>query len=91
MTKREQELQAQGWEKRTIIDDFRVADLVATYESLDFETLVEPLPSKEEVEESGDCGQCRACFDDEGVKERFKVIYTRRKDGAVGDKEENSS
>lgn len=79
MTRREKELQSQGWEKRTIIDDFRVADLVDTYESLGFETLVEPLPSKEEAAESGDCGECRACFDDDALKERFKIIYTRKR------------
>ena len=79
MTKREQELQKQGWAKRTVIDDFRVADLVATYESLDFEVLVEPLPSQEDAEEAMDCGECRACFEDEQTKDRFRVIYTRKK------------
>ena len=80
MTRREKELQSQGWERRSVVDDFRVADLVDTYESLGFETLVKPLPSKEEAEEAGDCGECRVCFDDERLKERFKVIYTRKRE-----------
>lgn len=90
MTKRERELLEQGWEKRTVIDDFRVADLVATYESLGFECLVEPLPSKEEAEEAGDCGECRVCFEEERSQGRYKVIYTRKKDGVVGADEEEA-
>ena len=79
MTKREQELLNQGWQKRSVIDDFRVHDLVATYESLGFEVLVEPLPSKEEAETALDCGECRVCFEDAQVRDRYRVIYTRKR------------
>ena len=76
MTKREQELLEQGWKERTVIDDFRVADLVDTYESLGFACLVEPVPLKEESDE---CGNCRVCFEDERFRDRYKVLYTRKK------------
>jgi len=79
MTKRERELLEQGWVKRTVIDVFRAADFVAAYESLGFETLLEPLPTKEEGAEAGDCSECRVCFEDEQVKDRYTVMYTRKK------------
>jgi hypothetical protein len=79
MTKRELELKGQGWERRSVTDDYRVSDLVATYESIGFECLVEPLPPREQAEEAGDCGECRICFEDERMTARYKVIYTRKK------------
>jgi hypothetical protein len=56
----------------------RLSEMVEMYESIGFEVLVEPLPSKEELEDSG-CEEpgCTACFDVD--PERYRIIYTRFK------------
>jgi hypothetical protein len=51
------------------------------YESIGFEVLLEPLPSKEEMDREGceDSG-CTACFDLDG--ERYRIIFTRTKNSS---------
>jgi hypothetical protein len=76
MTKREEELLNQGWEKRNTIDEPKLSESVEIYESIGFEVLLEPLPGKEE-RTGCEAGGCTACFDLDPA--RYKVIYTRPK------------
>ena len=76
--KREDELIADGWERRFIACEPRLSEMVATYKEIGFEVHLEPLPSKEEMdhaacEESG----CTACYDAD--PERYRIIFTRQK------------
>jgi len=64
---RQKELEAQGWERRTTIDEPRLGELVALYRSIGFDVHLEPfVPAGEE------CDQCMAA-----EPERFKTIYVR--------------
>jgi hypothetical protein len=76
MTKREEQLTGQGWEKRFIADEPRLSEMVELYQSIGFEVLLEPLPGKEELEGCGEAG-CTACLDLD--PERYKIIYTKRR------------
>lgn len=66
------ELSANNWERRSIVDDSRLSELVEIYESLGFEVHLEPVTP--EVMELLN-GECNTCY----IKnqERFKIIYTR--------------
>jgi len=75
--KREEELIAAGWERRFIACEPRLSEMVATYKEIGFEVLLEPLPSKDEMdqancEESG----CTVCFDVD--PEKYRIIFTRK-------------
>jgi hypothetical protein len=76
--KREDELIEAGWEKRFVTCEPRLSEMVEMYESIGFEILLEPLPSKEEMDKEGceDSG-CTACFDLD--RERYRIIFTRTK------------
>jgi hypothetical protein len=52
--------------------------MVAIYKEIGFEILLEPLPSKEEMDRSG-CEEsgCTACYDAD--PERYRIIFTRQK------------
>jgi hypothetical protein len=74
MTKREEELLEQGWEKRFLADEPRLSEMKEMYESIGYEVLLEPLPAKEELSACAETG-CTACLDlDPG---RYRTIYTR--------------
>ena len=60
---------AQGWERRFIADDARVAEMVQLYQELGYETVVDPIRPAD-VDE--DCGDCRLV-----AQLRLKMIYTR--------------
>jgi hypothetical protein len=83
MTRADQ-LASQGWTRQTVIDEPRLSEVVENYEELGFEVRLEPI-------DPGDCNDegCDACFQGEGVAERFRVVYTRPGPGSAGDK--NSS
>jgi hypothetical protein len=74
MIKREEELAAQGWEKRFMADEPRLSEMKELYESIGFEVLLEPLPPKEESAACAESG-CTACLDAD--PERYRIIYTR--------------
>jgi hypothetical protein len=76
--KREEELVAAGWERRFIACEPRLSEMVAIYKEIGFEILLEPLPSKEEMDRSG-CEEsgCTACYDAD--PERYRIIFTRQK------------
>ncbi len=77
MTKREEELLAQGWEKRFFADEPRLSEMKELYESIGFEVLLEPLPSKDELAACSEEG-CTACIDLD--PDRYRTIYTRARD-----------
>lgn len=76
MTKREEELVSQGWEKRFLADEPRLSEMKELYESIGFEVLLEPLPPKEELSGCAESG-CTACLDLDPA--RYRTIYTRVK------------
>jgi hypothetical protein len=65
---REQELNKEGWEKRFIIDEPRLSEMVEQYKELGFEVLLEPVDTSSE-----ECTTCITAFHD-----RYKTIYTRQ-------------
>jgi len=75
--KKEDELVAVGWERRFIACEPRLSEIVAMYQEIGFEVHLEPLPSKEEMDQSG-CEEsgCTACFDVD--PERFRIIFTKK-------------
>jgi hypothetical protein len=76
MTKREEELTAQGWEKRFIADEPRLSEMTDLYRSIGFEVHLEPLPANEQCSVCDEDG-CTACFDLDPA--RYRIIYTRPK------------
>jgi hypothetical protein len=75
--KREDELIAAGWERRFIACEPRLSEMVEMYREIGFEVLLEPLPSKDEIDQSG-CEEsgCTACFDVD--PDRYRIIFTRK-------------
>ena len=69
VSERREELEREGWERKTVIDEPRLSELAALYESLGFEVLLEPL-----VPDDEECSACMAADPD-----RFKTIYVRRR------------
>ncbi len=80
MTKREDELIKEGWEKRFVADEPRLSEMAQMYEETGFEVHLEPVSAVEKLDEGNeDCQQCRICF--EGADNQYKVIFTRPKSG----------
>jgi hypothetical protein len=85
MTKREKELQAQGWQRRFVAAEPRLGEMAVLYEQTGFEVHLEPLsaveaPNKESPQ--GSCAECMICF--QGCEDRYQVIYTRQKGRSKG-------
>lgn len=80
MTKREEELEVLGWEKRFLADEPRLSEMKELYESIGFDVLLEPLPEKEDLAQCAESG-CTACMDLD--PNRYRTIYTRLKDSAL--------
>ena len=84
MTKREEELISEGWEKRFVACEPRLSEAAELYESIGFEVLLEPLPGTEDLQrESCEHSGCTVCFETD--RDRYRIIFTRRKkdnDGA---------
>lgn len=78
MTRREEELAGLGWERRFIADEPRLSEMKELYESIGFDVILEPLPSKEEMATCGESG-CTACLDADPSK--YRAIYTRPREG----------
>jgi len=80
MTKREEELVAEGWERRFVATEPRLREAVELYQEIGFDVLLEPLPMEDEAKGTG-CEEsgCTACF--EVDRERYKVIYTKAREG----------
>ncbi len=66
---RVEELEKEGWKKRFIIDEPRLSEVVAQYEEIGFDVLLEPPDTCPE-----ECVSCMSALGD-----RSKMIYTRPK------------
>jgi hypothetical protein len=60
---------AEGWERRFVVDEGRVAEMVQLYHELGYETAVDAIAPGELDE---DCGGCRLV-----AERRLRIIYTR--------------
>lgn len=69
---REEELAAQGWTRRGVMNEPRLSEVVEVYQSLGFAVRLEPI-------DPGNCHEpgCDACWQGEGVADQFRVVYTR--------------
>ena len=76
MTEREEQLLKEGWQRRFAAAEPRLSEAVKMYKEAGFEVHLEPLKAVEEPPERG-CQGCRICF--QGVEDRYRVIFTRRK------------
>jgi hypothetical protein len=61
----------EGWQRRFVVEARRVQEYVGVYETMGFETVVDPV-RPEQVED--ECGDCRLMLISD-----FRVIYTRRR------------
>jgi hypothetical protein len=78
MTKREEELVGEGWEKRFVACEPRLSEAAELYESIGFEVLREPLFNKDDLmKQDCEASGCAVCF--EADKERYRIIFTRKK------------
>ena len=73
---REEQLVAEGWERRFIACEPRLSEMVEMYKEIGFEVHLEPLPSKDEIDQAS-CAEsrCTACYDAD--PERYRIIFTR--------------
>ena len=70
-----EELERQGWERRTAEREPRLSELVALYEELGFEVLL--LPARpEDFSGAGGDDACSACLGEEALA-HYRTIYTR--------------
>ena len=69
---RQEELEGQGWERRTTYDEPRLSEIVEIYKEMGFEVHVEPFHPEEEP-------GCITCMKDH--PELYKTIYTRKAAG----------
>ena len=64
----DEELAREGWSRRMSYDEPRLSEMVAMYEELGFEVLLEPFEHRPgEV-----CGECMV-----SEPERYKTVYVR--------------
>lgn len=70
MTKTRQQLEAEGWERRFVAEEPRLAEAVELYQAMGFEVYLLPL-------DEDTAQECNICF--EGHQSRYRIIYTKRK------------
>lgn len=78
-------LEKTGWRKRFVACEPRLSEAVEMYQASGFEVRLEPLPEEAEHDRCIDTEKednCRVCF--EGTEDRYKIIYTRAKEGNNG-------
>ncbi len=64
-------LEAEGWERRSVLDEPRLSEAVRLYEELGFEVkLIDPDPA--------DCDGCTTCFEGDQAG-RLRVVYTKER------------
>jgi hypothetical protein len=77
---REETLRREGWKRQFVACEPRLSEALEIYREAGFEVHLEPLPKQAECEScAGAEGvkECRVCF--EGLEDRYRVIFTRRK------------
>jgi hypothetical protein len=72
MTRREERLAKEGWQRRGEAAEPRLSEMKRLYEEIGFEVRLEPFDEEERPDGPG----CAACFHEDPAQ--FKVIYTRR-------------
>lgn len=65
-------LEQDGFERRGVYEEPRLTEIVQMYEEAGFEVVV--LDYK-----AGGGEHCNACLDDVDAKNRYKVVYTRKR------------
>lgn len=73
--KTREELEREGWERRSCEKEPRLSELVALYDELGFEVML--LPARPE-DFSGAGEECGPCLNEAGLAS-YKIIYTRPK------------
>ncbi len=68
-------LEKEGWQRRSILDEPRLSEVVEMYESMGLDVIVVDF----EPELAEGCKTCLAC-----QTGKFKVVYTRPKNGDGG-------
>ncbi len=66
-----EELEKEGWVKRTTIDEPRLSEIVEEYESLGFDVHLEPVKVEDLDEE------CRRCYQNQINK--IRTVYVRKR------------
>lgn len=66
-----EELEKEGWIKRTTIGEPRLSEIVELYKSLGYEVRVEPV-KLDELDED-----CKRCYENEA--DEVKTVYVRKK------------
>ena len=66
-----EELEKEGWIKRTTIDEPRLSEIVEEYESLGFDVHLEPVKVEDLDEE------CRRCYQNQINK--IRTVYVRKR------------
>ncbi len=64
----EDQLEREGWERRSILDDPRLSEVVASYEEMGLEVALKDIDGVE-------ADACITCLD--GPMGRFMIVYTR--------------
>ncbi len=76
MMKTREELEREGWERRSCEKEPRLSELAALYEELGFEVML--LPARPEDLSGTSTEECQTCFEEASLA-HYKTIYTRRK------------
>ena len=79
MSSRIEDLEKQGWKLQFEAAEPRLSEAVSMYEETGYEVHLEPLDVSEADRDSEECKRCRACF--EGFEDRYRIIFTRKKEG----------
>ena len=66
-----EELEKEGWVKRTTIDEPRLSEITELYKSLGYEVRVEPVKLDELDEE------CRRCYQNQ--IDKIRTVYVRKR------------
>ena len=67
-----EELEKEGWIKRTTIDEPRLSEIILEYESLGYEVHLEPV-KLEDLEK-----ECKRCY--QSQIDKLKTVYVRKTD-----------
>jgi hypothetical protein len=70
----EEELIAQGWQRRATYDEPRLSEMAEQYREIGMDVRMEPFHPEDEER----CAGCLAEFPD-----RYKTIYTRKREGSL--------
>ena len=67
-----EQLEKDGWIKRTTIDEPRLSEIILEYESLGYEVHLEPVKLEDL------CEECKRCY--QSQIDKLKTVYVRKTD-----------